>query len=80
MYAINHRLETLMNENENARSTSNQKPQGTAVFTALGTAAGLAALPQAFEQYPNGAAVVTKLIFAILACWVVVAWLNNRRK
>ena len=69
-----------MNENEHARSTSDQKPQGAAIFTVLGAVAGLAALPQAFEQYPRGAAIVAGVVVAGYVTCVIVTLIKNRRR
>lgn len=43
------------------------------------TVTTVGALPQAFEQYPKGGAMVAFLVLAALLCWVIVTWLKNRR-
>lgn len=51
-----------------------------ATVGAVGTAATtVGTLPQAFEQYPKGGAMVAFLVIAVLLCWVIVTWLKNRR-
>jgi hypothetical protein len=66
--------------NEDARPTGNEKLSGMAILTVLsGIVASFAALPQAFEQYPKGAATVSVLILVGLFCWVYVTRLKCRR-
>jgi hypothetical protein len=52
----------------------------TATVGIVGTAlTGMAALPQAFEQYPYGTAIVVGLVAFRSICWVAVTWITHRR-
>jgi hypothetical protein len=69
-----------MLQHDEPRPTGDPKLPTTAVVVALSILfASIQALPQAFEQYPKGAAVVSGLILAGLFCWVYVTRLKCRR-
>jgi uncharacterized protein with PQ loop repeat len=66
--------------------TSNHSPKGgpgdsiTAAIGAVGvTLSSMAALPQTFERYPIGTAILVALAVFALLCWVTVNWLRYRR-
>jgi hypothetical protein len=83
MYTINHWhvKEFAMQEHENRHPPGDPKLPSAAMMMALSVIfASIQALPQAFEQYPRGAAVVSGLILVGLFCWVYVNRLKFRRR
>lgn len=69
---------TLRTKDTRGGDTSPEVGKAAVDVAATGlTLPSVAALPEAFERYPNGGEVVAWLFVAWLLCRIAVAWINS---